>query len=217
MLRLKLGGDGERLERVLCLGAHCDDIEIGCGGTLLRLLDEQPHLEVWWVILASDQTRSHEAQQSAELFLRGARTRKVVCHEFRDGFFPYSGTQIKEVFLRLEQEFLPDLVLTHFRHDLHQDHRLVSELTWNSFRNHLILEYEIPKYDGDLGTPNLFVPLDSDTCNRKIEYLLSSFPSQRSKYWFTDATFRALLRLRGLEIRSGTDFAEAFYCRKVQV
>jgi len=217
VLRLKLGADGERLERILCLGAHCDDIEIGCGGTVLRLLEEQPHLEVWWIIFASDPIRSREAQRSAELFLNGARSRKVMCHEFRDGFFPYSGAQIKEVFLRLEREFIPDLVLTHFRHDLHQDHRLVSELTWNSFRNHLILEYEIPKYDGDLGTPNLFVPLDSATCNRKIDYLLSSFPSQRGKYWFTDPTFRALLSLRGLEIRSGTGLAEAFYCRKVKV
>jgi LmbE family N-acetylglucosaminyl deacetylase len=181
------------------------------------LLDEQPQIEVWWIVFASDATRSREARQSAELFLKRARNRNIVVHGFRDGFFPYSGGEIKEAFLRLEREFVPDLVLTHYRHDLHQDHRLISELTWNSFRNHLILEYEIPKYDGDLGIPNFFVPLDSETCDRKIDHLLSSFPSQRGKYWFTEPTFRALLRLRGLEIRSGTDFAEAFYCRKVQV
>jgi len=217
VLRLKLGAEGERLQRVLCLGAHCDDIEIGCGGTILRLLDEQPHIEVCWVVFASDNDRSREAYQSAELFLRRAQSKKVVVHEFRDGFFPYTGGDIKEAFLRLEREFFPDLVLTHYRYDLHQDHRLISELTWNSFRNHLILEYEIPKYDGDLGTPNFFVPLDPDTCNRKIGHLLSSFPSQRGKDWFAEETFRALLRLRGLEIRSTTNFAEAFYCRKVQV
>jgi LmbE family N-acetylglucosaminyl deacetylase len=217
VLRFTFGAGNQRLERVLCLGAHCDDIEIGCGGTLLRLLDEHPSLEVCWVIFASDEVRRREAELSADRFLSGARSKTLITHGFRDGFFPYSGHELKDVFLRLEKEFSPDLVLTHYRHDLHQDHRLVSELTWNSFRNHLILEYEIPKYDGDLGSPNFFVPLPSDICNRKIDYLLSSFPSQRSKFWFTESTFLALLRLRGLEIRSATDFAEAFYCRKVQV
>src|SRR5215218_4651109 len=159
--------DTSRLERLLCLGAHSDDIEIGCGGTVLRLLDEHPNLEVWWIVFASNQTRSREAHCSAELFLKRAHSRRVVCHQFRDGFFPYCGAQIKEIFLQLEQEFLPDLVLTHCRNDLHQDHRLISELTWNSFRNHLILEYEIPKYDGDHGMPNVFVPLDEPTTRSK--------------------------------------------------
>jgi LmbE family N-acetylglucosaminyl deacetylase len=217
VLRLTFGDGNQRLRRVLCLGAHCDDIEIGCGGTVLRLIAEHPDAEFLWVVFASDETRAREAASSAELFLKGAKSKRIVFHTFRDGFFPYDGAAVKEVFLELEKDFAPDVVFTHFRHDLHQDHRVISELTWNSFRNHLILEYEIPKYDGDLGAPNCFVPLTPEICNRKIEFVLTSFQSQRSKYWFNEATFLSLLRLRGMEIRSTTQYAEAFYCRKMQL
>jgi len=218
LLRLKFDGKGEGFPRILCLGAHSDDIEIGCGGTILRLIDENPDLEICWVVWASgDETRRAEAEASASLFLKDVRKKHVILHGFRDGFFPYSGGEIKEVFQKLETEFFPDIVFTHHRHDLHQDHRMISELTWNSFRNHLIMEYEIPKYDGDLGSPNAFVPLESATCDMKIEYLLRSFVSQNSKYWFTGDTFRSMLRIRGVEARSATSYAEGFYCRKFQL
>jgi LmbE family N-acetylglucosaminyl deacetylase len=217
VLRLKFDSGDRALRRVLCFGAHCDDIEIGCGGTILRLIEEHSDLEVQWVVFGSDGQRREEGEASAKLFLKGAHNKRVVFHNFRDGFFPYTGKEIKECFLSLEKESAPDLIFSHYRHDLHQDHRLISELTWNSFRDHLILEYEIPKYDGDLGVPNVFVPLKSEVCNRKIEYLLSSFQSQKGKYWFTEDTFLSLLRIRGVEARSATRYAEAFHCRKLQL
>ena len=213
MLRLKFDTGERSLQRVLCLGAHCDDIEIGCGGTILRLIEELPDLEFCWVVFASDEQRRCEGARSAELFLLGAQKKQVIFQSFRDGFFPYIGAEIKEIFLKLEKEFFPDLVFTHYRFDLHQDHRLISELTWNSFRDHLILEYEIPKYDGDLGSPNLFSPLAPEICKRKLEYLLTSFESQKSKHWFTEDTFLALMRLRG--VQCGARYAEAFYARKL--
>ncbi len=201
--------------KVLCLGAHCDDIEIGCGGTILRWLAEQPALEVYWVVFSSDRERRKEAIRSSDAFLRGVRKKKVCVEGFRNGFFPYVGTEIKEYFEDLKTRFSPDIVLTHYRHDLHQDHRLLSELTWNTFRQHLILEYEIPKYDGDLGQPNLFVHLDEQLCRRKIQTILESFSSQRDKHWFTEDAFRAILRLRGVESAAPERYAEAFYCRKM--
>ena len=200
--------------RILCLGAHSDDIEIGCGGTLLRLLQEYPGARVQWVVFACTGPRSAEAQASANAFLQGAAESKIVVKDFRDGFLPYTGVQVKEFFETLKP-FDPDLIFTHYRHDLHQDHRLLCELTWNTFRNHLVLEYEIPKYDGDLGQPNLFVELDEPICRRKSEYLLQHFRTQRDRHWFTDETFRSLLRIRGIECRADTSYAEAFYCRKL--
>lgn len=217
MLRLKFDAKAQGPYKILCLGAHCDDIEIGCGGTILRLIDEHPNLEICWVVWASEGERRREAKASADLFLKNVQEQRVVFHEYRDGYFPYIGTEIKETFQKLEKEFNPDLVFTHYRHDLHQDHRIVSELTWNSFRDHLILEYEIPKYDGDLGSPNAFVPLEPATCDRKIEYLLKSFKSQSGKYWFTEDIFHSMLRIRGMEARSVTRYAEAFYCRKLNL
>jgi len=202
---------------ILCLGAHSDDIEIGCGGTILRWLAERKRLAVTWVIFSADAVRRREAEAGAALLLAGARTVRVICHEYRDSFFPHFGKDIKEHFLSLQQICNPDLIFTHYRDDLHQDHRLVSHLTWNVFRNHLILEYEIPKYDGDLGSPNFFVPLDTAICRRKIQFLLRSFPSQKRRDWFTRETFLALLRLRGMECRSPSRYAEAFYCRKMVI
>ena len=217
MLELALGRQAGTLRRMLCLGAHCDDIEIGCGGTVLRLLGEHPGLEVHWVVLSSDAVRAAEARQSADLFLAHAGARTVTIHDFRNGFFPYVGASIKEYFERLKGEVAPDLILTHNRHDLHQDHRVVSELTWNTFRDHLILEYEIPKYDCDLGRPNLFVPLAEAVCRRKIDHLLLCFATQKNKHWFTRETFQALLRLRGVECNSPSGYAEAFYSHKLLV
>jgi LmbE family N-acetylglucosaminyl deacetylase len=200
---------------VLCLGAHCDDLEIGCGGTVLALAGSPNPPAFTWVIWSSDATREAEARRSAELFLHGASGAQIIIKKFRDGFLPYEGGRVKDEFEELKSLVTPDLVLTHYRHDLHQDHRLISELTWNTFRNHLVLEYEIPKYDGDLGTPNVFVPLDEAQCRRKIETILASYPSQVGKRWFSEDLFRSLLRLRGMECNAADGYAEAFYCRKL--
>lgn len=202
---------------ILCLGAHCDDIEIGCGGTLLRLLEENPDAHVRWVVFSSDPVRAAEARRSAQEFLATARSKQVIVKDFRNGFFPYVGASIKEYFEQLKQEVAPDVVFTHYRNDLHQDHRVIGELAWNTFRNHFILEYEVPKYDGDLGAPNFFVPLPAAHCQRKIDALMRCFVSQRSKHWFAPETFYALLRLRGVESSSPSGYAEAFYCRKAML
>lgn len=201
--------------KVLCLGAHSDDIEIGCGGTILRLLASPMPVEVYWVVFSADQIRRREAKESANLFLRQAKEKTVVLRNFKMSFFPFVGDRIKEYFEQLKRKCSPDLIFTHYRHDLHQDHQLISNLTWNSFRNHLILEYEIPKYDGDLGIPNFFVPLEKSVCRQKIEYLLDCFKTQKGKHWFTEDTFLSLLRIRGMESNALSKYAEAFYCRKL--
>jgi LmbE family N-acetylglucosaminyl deacetylase len=203
--------------RLLCVGAHCDDIEIGCGGTILKLAAPGCKLEVHWVVFSSDERRKLEALRSANTFLKNVPTRRVIVHSLRDGFFPYIGAELKERFEELKFECSPDLILTHHGHDLHQDHRLVSELTWNTFRNHLILEYEIPKYDGDFGSPNVFVPLDESVCRRKIDAILDAYQSQREKHWFSRDLFSAILRLRGMEANASSGYAEGFYCRKAVV
>jgi LmbE family N-acetylglucosaminyl deacetylase len=203
------------LRRILCLGAHSDDIEIGCGGTLIKLLERQPDLEVHWIVFSATDARSAEAQASAEKLLPSAANRKIVLHQFRDTCFPFEGLAIKESFLELQRTATPDLIFTHRRADMHQDHRLIAELTWNAFRDHTILEYEIPKYDGDFGAPNCYVPLDQKTAQRKIDHLLRYFPSQQSKRWFTADTFQAVLRLRGIECNSSSGLAEGFDCRKL--
>jgi LmbE family N-acetylglucosaminyl deacetylase len=201
--------------RLLCVGAHSDDIEIGCGGTILRLLSEDAAVEVHWVVLGSSGHRDGEAVTSASAFLADARQKHVIVKHFTDGFFPYVGADIKAFFEEMKRTISPDVVFTHYRHDLHQDHRLVSELTWNTFRNHLILEYEIVKYDGDLGAPNVFVDLDESTCQKKIKLLMDCFATQRDKDWFTPDAFLSLLRLRGIESKASGKYAEAFYCRKL--
>jgi LmbE family N-acetylglucosaminyl deacetylase len=202
--------------RVLAIGAHSDDIEIGCGGTVLRLVEDGLAASVGWVVLTAVGERAEEARASAAAFLKQAPEHEVVVRDFRDGFLPYEGWQVKEFFEELKR-FDPDLVLTHRREDMHQDHRLVGELTWNTFRNHLVLEYEIAKYEGDLGQPNLFVTLDRSRCERKIELLMEGFQSQRDHRWFTEDTFWSLLRLRGLESNSPTTYAEAFHARKLVI
>jgi LmbE family N-acetylglucosaminyl deacetylase len=215
MLSVALGDKKQALRRVLCLGAHCDDIEIGCGGTLLRLQQQNPHLEFYWMVFSSTPKRRREAAKSAQFFLKSAAASRIVIKNFRDSYFPFQGAQIKDTFEALKRSFAPDLIFTHFRGDLHQDHRLICELTWNSFRNQLILEYEIPKYDGDLGSPNFFVGLSESLCRQKIDLVLRCFESQRKKHWFTEDTFRATLRLRGIESNAPGGLAEGFYCRKL--
>ena len=214
MVQLQLGQSTSLLQ-VLCLGAHSDDIEIGCGGTILRLLAQRHNVEVRWVVFAASPARRLEAEKSAEIFLREAVKKEIVVRDFKESFFPYIGSEIKEYFEELKRTISPDVVFTHFRDDLHQDHRLISELTWNTFRDHLILEYEIVKYDGGLGSPNLFVHLSEEVCAEKIQYLMENFQSQRAHQWFTEETFRAILRLRGVESNAPEKYAEAFHCRKI--
>ena len=204
------------IRRVLCLGAHADDIEIGCGGTVLRLASRYPDAEFRWVVFSAAGVRRGEAESSADRFLAGAGSKAIEVRSDRDGFFPYVGGEIKEFFERLKGEFDPDITFTHYGRDLHQDHRLISELTWNTYRDHLVLEYEIPKYDGGLGSPNLFVPLTGEERRRKVALLLGEFPSQAKKAWFTEGTFDALMRLRGVECNAPSGFAEGFYCRKLR-
>jgi LmbE family N-acetylglucosaminyl deacetylase len=211
MLQVSLGS----ARRFLCLGAHSDDIEIGLGGTLLKLAERRPDLEIWWIVFCAPGVRAKEAQESADDFLSGIKSREIRIGSFRESYFPSEWPTIKDWFEEIKAKFNPDLVFTHYRDDRHQDHRVLSDLAWNTFRNHLILEYEILKYDGDLGNPNLFVPLSEELCSRKIELLLKHFKTQATKHWFTSDTFEALSRIRGVECASVTGRAEAFYCRKL--
>ena len=199
---------------VLAIGCHPDDIEIGCGGTILSLTRSHPDLVITWVVLAASGLRAEEAHMSASGFLAEASSTDIRLHEFRDGFLPYEGAAVKDVFESLKS-VEPDLVLTHTRFDLHQDHRFACELTWNTFRHHLILEYEIPKYDGDLGAPNVFVSLEEALVDEKVRLLHAHYASQSHKHWFDEELFRGLLRLRGME--SATRYAEAFTCRKLSL
>jgi LmbE family N-acetylglucosaminyl deacetylase len=214
MMRLSLLESAGPL-RVLALGAHADDLEIGCGGLVLQLLRRDAAVHVDWCVLSATPERAAEARLAAAALLDAAATARVTVEHFTDGHFPYEGAAIKAWFEALKHRPRPDLILTHSVADRHQDHRTVADLTWNTFRDHLILEYEIPKYDGDLRTPNLYAPIDEATLERKIEILLDSFASQRARPWFEGETFRALARLRGLECASPTRFAEGFHARKV--
>lgn len=200
--------------RALFLGAHCDDIEIGCGGTLLKLIEKKILADVTWVTFASNPTRKLEALEAADMFLKGVSTKKIEVRDFRDGFLPYHAIELKEFFETLKRKDDDyDVVFTHFKNDRHQDHRFISDLTWNTFRNHLILEYEIPKYDGDMGVPNVFFDISEEQLKKKNELIIKAYQSQKSKHWFDNETFMALPRLRGME--SATHFAEAFYGRKM--
>jgi len=202
--------------KVLCLGAHSDDIEIGCGGTILRFVRQYPNCVFHWAVFSAPGVRAEEAQRGAVLFAGARALKRPLLKGFQDGFMPFAGVEVKTVFEELKT-LSPDLIFTHNRNDAHQDHRLLAELTWNTFRDHMILEYEIPKYDGDLGRPSVFVPLDSELCERKVQYLMDTFESQRSKRWFQSDTFFSLLRLRGIECNAPSGYAEAFYCRKLML
>jgi LmbE family N-acetylglucosaminyl deacetylase len=214
LIGLQLAKRREEEVQLLCLGAHSDDIEIGCGGTLLLLKELFPLLKFHWVVFSAAGTRGEEAARGAKLFTGGCEN-KLVLKDYRDGFLPYNGAQVKEFFEEIKTSVNPDLIFTQWGGDSHQDHRVLSELTWNTFRNHLILEYEIPKYDGDMGRPNVFVPLERPHYEEKIENLFTAFGTQRSKRWFDRETFRGLMRLRGMESNSPSGYAEAFHVRKV--
>lgn len=213
MLPLRIAGPGKRL-KVLCLGAHSDDIEIGAGGTILSWLSSGASLDVHWCVLSAIGQRADEANASAEAFLAGAGNKVIDLAAFRDGYFPFQ-SELKDWFEDLKRRVQPDVVLTHRRDDAHQDHRTVCALTWNSFRDHLILEYEIPKWDGDTGQPNGYVPLAAEVMERKIELLMRHFGSQRSKDWFDEEAFRGLARLRGMECRAPERYAEGYIARKI--
>lgn len=215
MALLSLTKDMASPLKILCLGAHSDDIEIGCGGTILHLAKQHPNCVVHWVVFSASGVRAAEAQRGAALFTRKVETKGPILKNFQDGFMPFVGAELKAVFEDELKAISPDLVFTHNRQDAHQDHRLIAELTWNTFRDHLILEYEIPKYDGDLGQPNCFVSLEAEIFQEKVRCIMDVFQSQHSKKWFREDTFLSLMRLRGMECNSASGYAEAFYCRKI--
>lgn len=215
MIRAILNRRTDEPLTVLCLGAHSDDIEIGCGGAVLSIARQYPCASFHWVVFSALGIREGEARRAANTFVSAAALRGSLFKTFRDGFLPYSGSEVKEVFEALKGAVNPDLIFTTSRVDAHQDHRLVGELTWNTFRDHLILEYEIPKYDGDLGKPSVFWQLDPDAVNKKVTYIMDSFQSQQPKPWFEESTFLSLMRLRGMECNSPSGYAEAFYARKL--
>lgn len=216
MMHLGLAGPGERLS-VLCIGAHSDDIEIGAGATILGWIERGVRLDVHWSVLSAQGARADEAHASATAFLARAARAVIDLAKFRDGFFPHQGSEIKDWFEALKKRTSPDVVLCHWHDDAHQDHRQVSELTWNTFRDHVILEYEIPKWDGDAGRPNVYIPASRTVMERKTRLLGDHFGSQRSKDWFDGEIFMGLARLRGMECRAADGFAEAFHARKLTV
>lgn len=215
MLPIRLPRPPRGGHELLLLGAHSDDLELGCGGTVMRLLRELPVRRVTWVVLSGGPDRAREARAGARAITGGHPGLRLVQEQFRDGFFPYTAVAVKEFFESLKREVNPDLVLTHYRDDRHQDHRLVSDLTYNTFRDHLILEYEILKVDGDLGRPNVYVPLDRATVRRKVSALVRTFGSQRDRRWFSEEAFRGMMRVRGVEALAPDGYAEAFYGRKL--
>ena len=214
VIKLRLPERDTGALNVLCLGAHADDIEIGCGGTVLQLGRAFPRVRFYWVVLSSPGTRRQEALKAADLFTAGC-DKEVILEDYRDGFLPYSGSEVKDFFERLKGQVDPDLIFTPWHGDAHQDHRLVAELAWNTFRDHLILEYEIAKYDGDMGRPNLFVPLEAPLYQEKVDRLFEAFKSQCSKPWFDRETFLGLMRIRGMESNSPSGYAEGFHARKM--
>ncbi len=216
MMNLNLGVKPGRRLQILCMGAHSDDIEIGCGGTIQRLAELHPDCEFQWVVFNAIGIRESEARRASQLFA-GSRLKGLFLKTFKDGFMPYVGSDVKGFFETDLKELSPDLIFTHNGRDAHQDHRLISELTRNTFRDHFILEYEIPKYDGDLGRPSIFVPLEKEVCEKKVGYLMDAFQSQRTKRWFEPETFFSLMRLRGMECAAPSGYAEAFYCRKLVI
>jgi LmbE family N-acetylglucosaminyl deacetylase len=215
MIQLKLNLVPDRALQILCLGSHADDIEIGCGGSILRLANEYPGAVFHWVVFCAVGPRAEEARLAASKFVAPGRLKGPFLKSFQDGFMPYVGGDVKKVFEELKHSVSPDLIFTHNRRDAHQDHRLISELTWNTFRNHMILEYEIPKYDGDMGQPSVFMPLKLEHCETKVNLIMETFQTQRGKHWFQPETFFSLMRLRGMECSAPSGYAEAFYVHKL--
>jgi LmbE family N-acetylglucosaminyl deacetylase len=216
MLRLQ-SAFASGVSRVLCLGAHCDDIEIGSAGFLMALIDANPKIEVRWHVFGGTEERAAETRKAAAEVLRGAARVQVDCSSHRNSFFPAAYAELKEEMESVKRDARPDLVLTHGRDDLHQDHRVINELTWNAFRDHLVLEYEIPKYDGDFGRPNFYAPLEETFARRKLDMLMECFPSQRERRWFTRDLFQGVMRLRGMECNAPSGLAEAFCVRKLSL
>jgi LmbE family N-acetylglucosaminyl deacetylase len=214
MLQWKPAPETDRPLRILCLGAHSDDIEIGCGASMLQLIGSNPSPEVRWVVFSGDRSRAGEARASADYWLNGVGAKQIDLHTFRDGFFPDAWAAIKEEFEKLKHAFEPDLIFTHFRHDLHQDHRIVHELTWNTFRSHCIVEYEVPKYDGDLDSTNAYIPVTEESAKAKATALMKFFGTQSNKHWFSEELFLGLMRIRGMECCAPSGYAEGFYTRK---
>ncbi len=214
MLQLESIPDSANPLRVLCLGAHSDDIEIGCGASLLALMEANRAVNMRWIVFSGDSIRHAEAKSSFDSWTSHTETCRLDRYDFRDGFFPDQWAAIKEGLIILKETFEPDLIFTHTREDLHQDHRVIHEITCNCFRHHLVFEYEIPKYDGDLGRPNLFIPVTEDQAREKVTRLMRYFTSQHSKHWFSEELFMGLMRLRGMEAASATGYAEGFHCRK---
>jgi len=215
MIQLDLRQHDAKPLQILCLGSHADDIEIGCGGTILRLAEQYPSSVFHWVVFSATGVREAEARRGARMFVDPARLIGPLFKTFQDGFMPFVGAEVKAQFEELKQVVSPDVIFTHNRTDAHQDHRLIAELTWNTFRDHMVLEYEIPKYDGDLGQPNVFVPLNRELCEKKVRIVMDTYESQRSKHWFQEDTFFSLMRLRGMECNASGGYAEAFYARKL--
>jgi LmbE family N-acetylglucosaminyl deacetylase len=215
MIQLSLAKKDSQPLEILCLGCHSDDIEIGCGGSILKMAKQHPEAIFHWVVFSAIGAREAEARRAASMFVEAHRLRGPILKAFPDGFMPFNGGEIKAVFEELKREISPDVIFTHNRKDAHQDHRLIAELTCNTWRDHFILEYEIPKYDGDLGQPSVFVPLEEDSYKSKVRFLMEAFESQRSKRWFQPETFLSLMRLRGMECNAPSGYAEAFYGRKL--
>ena len=201
--------------RLLFLGAHSDDIEIGCAAAVIRLVEKRPDAEILWVVFSGDEIRAAETRTAARLL--GGKQVNVINKHFRGSFFPHDFAAIKESFEEIKQSFNPDMVFTHYREDHHQDHRVISELTWNTFRSHQIFEYEILKYDGDLGNPSVFLPVTREVAEKKAQVLMEAFPSQHHRQWFTRDTFLAMLRIRGIQCNAPDGFAEAYYSRKLSL
>lgn len=214
MLNIQLFENNKKL-KILCLGAHSDDIEIGCGGSVLRLIKEMPEAQFRWIVFSGNELRNRETLKSASSFLKKIELKKIEIHNYQESYFPFIGSKIKDSFEKLKKTFMPDLIFTHYSKDFHQDHKLISNLTWNTFRNNVILEYEIPKYDGDLGRPNFYINLDESIVNKKINLIYDTFQTQNEKKWFSKDTFRSIMRIRGVESNSPSKYAEAFHCRKL--
>ena len=205
------------LKTVLCIGAHCDDIEIGCGGTMLELQARYPQVAFHWAVFSSEDGRAAESESAARQLIANPKSLTLDIHDFRASYYPAQWADIKDRIEALKARVKPDAIFTHGLTDRHQDHRVLAELTWNAFRDHLVLEYEIAKYEGDLGHPNLFVPVSRERVERKLEVLMNSFPSQRARAWFTAETFRGLMRLRGVECNAPSGYAEGFHARKLRL
>jgi len=215
VLALTLGSPRNRRLEILCIGAHCDDIEIGCGGSLLALQKQYPQCRIHWLVLTSIPSRRQEAMTAMKKLVRVAARGNVRICELQDGFLPACFADAKTQFEAMKRLVDPDLIFTHHEFDRHQDHNLASEMTWQTFRDHMIWEYEIPKYDGDLVTPNLYVPLNASLAVRKVNVIVRTFRSQGMKSWFSAENLLAAMRIRGLESRASSGFAEAFHCRKL--